>query len=81
MSMLRYVLVQSFIIGGTFVNPTSSQEYFAFKPASFVSSSSSNGSSKGLPEGWVLRELFGGAIVCALPSTFEDISVIRQVIL
>ena len=32
-----------------------------------------------LPKGWELRDLFGGAIICALPISFEDVSVLRQV--
>lgn len=32
-----------------------------------------------LPDGWQIRDLFGGAIICALPVSFEDVSLLRQV--
>ena len=67
---------------------TAAQEYFTYQPSQspipeapenvFLNHSYSNllAETRGK---WELRQLFGNAISCVLPKSFEDVSVIRQV--
>ena len=70
--------------GGTFVNLEESNNYFGYtrKDARNVESAPSavkSLPSAPLPEGWESKQLFGGAISCAMPVSFDDVSVVRQV--
>ena len=69
--------------GGTFINLNETEDYFGFKSSNSdahqENSTSSSTSSSTLPEGWELKMLFGGAIQCAMPKSFEDVSIVRQV--
>jgi hypothetical protein len=72
--------------GGTFINLEESQNYFGYTrknersgPAAAPSSTLKLPPSAALPEGWENKQLFGGAISCAMPASFEDVSIVRQV--
>lgn len=72
--------------GGTFVNLEESKNYFGYtRKDEQNGGKSAPGStvamppSAALPEGWETKQLFGGAISCAMPISFEDVSIVRQV--